>query len=220
VLLVIVAFMASAPAQDAGWSIYRDPQGRFTVSYPAAWGLPATGTNAGFGNRVAALRFPNLPGPGGELALLQGRVTLDVQALGGLYDAIALEALPDPLRQQVTAALPSVTPANFCGLLGAADHLPEVLALPPGVRETVRGLDRFRNGSPRVARCDVQGDLVVFDKEATFEAPTVSTRQHIFGAVRFLPGPYSAVSLVRASNAAPSADDLSTLARVAQSFTR
>jgi len=218
-LLVLVLLVSSFKgAQEVGWSSYQDPMGRLTFSYPESWGSPDIGTNSGFGNRARAWRFPNLPGLGGELALLQGRVTLDVQAFGGLYDPIALEVFPDDLQRQVIASLPPVTPQNFCALLGAPDHLPSALTLPPAVRGPARDLDHVRNGSPRVVRCEAQGSVLIFDKEATFETPAASARQHIFGAVRFLPAPYSAATLVRALNTRPSDQDLATLVRVVQSF--
>jgi hypothetical protein len=46
----------------------------------------------------------------------------------------------------------------------------------------------------------------------------VSARQHIFGALRFLDGPFSAFHIVRATLAPPTDEDLDVLARIVQSF--
>src|SRR5688572_14178572 len=87
--VLIVTAIAGAAAQDAGWMTYRDPQGRFTFQYPPSFGTPGRGTDDGFGDRVAAVRFSNLMGPGGEAVLTTGPIVVDIQALGGLYDPIA-----------------------------------------------------------------------------------------------------------------------------------
>ena len=78
-----------------------DPQGRFEFRYPTTFGNPLPGTNNGFGDRVAAIRFSLLPPSplrlGGEAALTRGFPLVDLQAAGGFYDAITLEIFPDPL---------------------------------------------------------------------------------------------------------------------------
>ena len=80
---------------------YRDPDGRFVFSYPASWGETSVGTDTGFGNRVAALRFAvfSVQGIGGEAVLGKGPPSLDIQAAGGLYDDIASGTLPARSKQ-------------------------------------------------------------------------------------------------------------------------
>ena len=88
-----VAFvMALLFAQADSQREYRDPGGRFRFSYPAAFGAPSSGTNDGFEDRVAAVRFAVFSsGIGGEAALTRGFPVVDLQAAGGLYDAITFK---------------------------------------------------------------------------------------------------------------------------------
>jgi hypothetical protein len=86
---------ARGQAPPAGWRVFVDPQGRFEFSYPASFGEPVAGTDSGFRNRVAAVRFLGLAGLGGEAALTSGFIDVDIQAVGGLYDAIARGVLQD-----------------------------------------------------------------------------------------------------------------------------
>ena len=218
VAVLIVSAIAGAAPQNPGVATYRDPQGRFTFEYPVSFGTPGRGTDDGFRDRVAAVRFSNLMGLGGEAVLTTGPIAVDVQALGGLYDPIALQVFPDAIKAQVVAARPAVTRGGFCQLLGAADHLGAAAGLPERVREAARNVDRMRNIDPRVVRCQMAGDTVTFHKEATFTAGAASARQHIFGALRFLDGPFSAFQIVRAALAPPTDEDLDTLARIVRSF--
>jgi hypothetical protein len=87
------------------------------------------------------------------------------------------------------------------------------------VRDAAERLDRTRHVDPRVARCEVRDRVVLFDKEATFETPAAATRQHVFGALRFLDPPYSAVQFVRGLTTPPSTEDLETAVRIVRSFT-
>jgi hypothetical protein len=216
--VLIVTAIAGAAPQNPGLATYRDPQGRFTFEYPVSFGTPGRGTDDGFGDRVAAVRFSNLMGLGGEAALTTGPIAVDVQALGGLYDPIALQVFPDAIKAQVVAARPAVTRDGFCQRLGAADHLGAAAGLPERVREAARNVDRMRNIDPRVVRCQITGDTVTFHKEATFASGAMSARQHIFGALRFLDRPFSAFQIVRAALAPPTDEDLDALARIVRSF--
>lgn len=217
VVLIVTAIAGAAP-QNPVLATYRDPQGRFTFEYPVSFGTPGRGTDDGFRERVAAVRFSNLMGLGGEAALTTGPIVVDLQALGGLYDPIALQVFPDAIKTQVVAARPAVTRANFCQVLGAADHLGAAAGLAERVREAARNVDRMRNIDPRVVRCQMAGDTVTFHKEATFTSGRASARQHIFGALRFLDGPFSAFHIVRATLAAPTDGELDQLARIVRSF--
>jgi hypothetical protein len=49
--------VAMAQSQPDSLRTYQDPQGRFQFTYPAAFGMPARGTDNGFRNRTAAVRF-------------------------------------------------------------------------------------------------------------------------------------------------------------------
>ena len=216
--VLIVTTIGAASFQGPGLATYRDPQGRFTFEYPVSFGTPGRGTDDGFRERVAAVRFSDLMGLGGEAVLTTGPIVVDVQALGGLYDPIALQVFPDAIQAQVVAVRPPVTRASFCQALGAADHLGAATGLPERVREAARSVDRMRNIDPRIVRCQMAGDTVTFHKEATFVSGAVSARQHIFGALRFLDGPFSAFHIVRAAPAAPTDEELDVLTRIVGSF--
>jgi hypothetical protein len=195
---------AGAPRSD-----YQDPRGRFTFSYPRSFGATAAGTADGFGNRVAAVRFAvfSTQGIGGEAVLGQGRPSVDVLALGGLYDDIASGTLPAPIWNAVESVLPGLTLANFCDQLASEQHIdvgqPAFATLTPAQRSALDALDRFGNSAPRVARCTVSGDVVVFDKQAAM-VPGGPPRR-VYGAVRFLSGRYSTFQLVRAGGTADAA---------------
>jgi hypothetical protein len=210
----------TAPSAQAAWTTYRDPQGRFSFDHPSTFGQAGPGTNDGFVDRVAAVRFVNVTGLGGEVVLTRGRIVMDVQALGGLYDPIALEVFPDAMRQQIVAVLPAVAPQNVCAMLGSADHVGPAPALPANVRDAAKQIDRMRHGAPHVVRCEVRDRVVVFHKESDFELPGESVRQHTFGAMRFLDGQYSAFQTIRVRPTAPSPADLEVLERIARSFRR
>lgn len=215
-LALAVTLRASQTSSDA-WIRYVDPGQRFEFTYPPAFGNPERGTDSGFGHRVVGLRFPQLVGLGGEVVLTTGPVAVDVQVLGGLYDAIARDLLPPADLQTLMKALPPLTAASFCASLASADHVTG-LSLPPRLEDMARKLDAMRNGTPRVHRCSVTGGVVAFHKEATYTTGTMSTRQHLYGAIRFLQPPYSSFQIVRGSLAAPTGADLNTLERIVQSL--
>jgi hypothetical protein len=217
--VLFAALSAVGPgAQAPGWTTYRDAQGRFSFDYPQQFGTPGRGTNDGSTDRVAAVRFSGLAGLGGEAALTRGRVVMDVEALGGLYDPITFEAFPDAMRRQILAVLPSVTPQSACQLLAVADHVSADRGLPANVLEVARRIDRMRNVAPRLVRCDVMDGVLVFHKETTFESGLPPVRQHIFGALRFLTPQGDAFQIIRVLATAPSAADLETLERVVRSY--
>jgi hypothetical protein len=217
--LLLAAGLVSHPAAlaPADWLTYRDPQNRFSFDCPASFGTPGRGTDDGFGGRAAAVRFSALAGLGGEAVVTKGPMTVDVQALGGLYDPFARSVFPDAELAAVMKALPAIAPANFCTLLGSTDRL-QRQTLPQRLEAPARRLDAIRNLQPVVHRCEVTGDVAVFHKEATFESGAASARQHIYGALRFLAGPFSSFQIVRAGLAAPTAAELDTLQRMAASF--
>ena len=215
-----MATLAFAQA-DAGVE-YADAGGRFRFSYPSAFGAPLRGTNDGFEDRVAAIRFAVFSsGIGGEAALTRGFPLVDIQAVGGLYDSIALEVFPGPLRRLIVQALPPLSPTNFCQLLGQEQHLdPQIAALSQLTaqqRAAVASVDRMRNVAPRVIQCVVNDTTVTFDKEAGFQPG--GPRQHIYGAVRFLEAPYSTFQIVRAGPA-PDPAVLNQMTAIVRSWMR
>ncbi len=212
--------MAVLALQIAPDRLYSDPAGRFAFSYPAAFGATSPGTNDGFEDRVAAVRFAAFPARyGGEAVLTRGFPLVDLQAVGGLYDGLTLEIFPAPLRTRVVSQLPRLTAATFCAALGAGRHVEPNLrvfdALTPAQRQTIGRVDAMRNVNATVVDCRRDGDTVTFDKETSFDAG--APRQHIFGAVRFLPEPWSTFQLI-AGGAPPSAALRASIDSVAGSF--
>jgi len=208
---VIVAFAtlacgaaATSPADAAAAAmVYHDPAGRFVFSYPSSFGTTSVGTDNGFENRVAAIRFSTFSagGLGGEAVLGQGRPSLDVQAAGGLYDTIVSGTLPAAVKTALDSALAPLTRDNLCDQLGRARHVdpdaPAFAALTAAQRAALGALDVMGNVEPRVIRCTLDGDTVIFDKEAAVVPG--GPRRHVYGAVRFLEARYSSFHLIRAS---------------------
>ena len=216
-MLAMLGFAQGEPQRE-----YADRARQFRFAYPASFGDPSPGTNDGFGDRVAAIRFSVFSsGIGGEAALTRGVPVIDLQAAGGLYDAIALEVFPEAIRRQIVGALPPLSATNFCDQIAVEQHLDpkaSVLAtLTAQQRSAIASVDRMRNVNPRVLRCIVEGSTVTFDKEAAF-APG-GPRQHVYGAVRFLEAPYSTFQIVRAGPA-PDASLLNQMTTVVTSWAR
>jgi hypothetical protein len=198
-------FLALAAAAQ---TTYRDPRNRFEFIYPAAFGAPSAGTNDGFADRLAAIRFSGAASFGGEAALTQGFPLLDRQAAGGLYDSITLEIFPDAQRASVLKDLPPLTPANFCDTIARPQHV----SGPPLVVK----VDRMRNIDPKVLRCDVAGDTVTFDKEVSWNEG--GPRLHVIGAVRFLRPPYSTFQFIGIAAEAPPMAALGQIADLVKSW--
>jgi hypothetical protein len=192
-------------AQGDGRRDYVDPARRFRFSYPASFGEPSRGTNDGFEDRVAAVRFATFSSAdiGGEAALTRGFPLIDLQAVGGLYDAISLEIFPAALRSRIVSVLVPLTSMNFCRLLAQEQHLDlesnALTGLTAQQKAAVASVDRMRHVGSRVVRCVVDGDTVTFDKDAGLQPG--GPRQHVYGAVRFVGAPYSTFQIVRAGSA-------------------
>ena len=199
-------------------------------SYPPAFGTPSQGTNNGFGDRVAAVRFSEFSSGmqngkivlGGEVVLTKGFILVDIQALGGLYDSIALEVFPDTLRNNILSNLPVLATTNFCGELAKEQHIDlnkSVFAsLSQQQKDAIVSMDKTRNINPKIISCDVVGDTVTFHKEATFEAGQAKARQNIYGAIRFLKSPFSSFQIIRATVETPTQEMLSNITSVVKSF--
>jgi hypothetical protein len=199
---------------------YRDPQGRFEFQYPPEFGAPSVGTDDGFRDRTAAVRFSEFSSGvhagriilGGEAVLTSGPPQIDLQAAGGLYDPIGIQVLPDRMAAQIRKALPVLTASNFCDAIGREQHL------DPGQGPAIASADRMGNAGPKVARCEVSGNTVTFAKESAIQ-PGGATR-HIYGAVRFLTPPYSTFQLIRGGADRPDAALLQQIAAVVNSWKR
>jgi hypothetical protein len=221
---LLAVALALVFAQEGSTIRYVDPQGRFEFRYPASFGNPLPGTNNGFGDRVAAIRFSLLPPSllrlGGEAALTRGFPLVDLQAAGGLYDAITLEVFPEPLRRRIAGALLRLTPVSFCREAARARHLDPAdqafASLTENPKAAIVQVDRMRNVEPRIVSCVVENATVTFDKE-TSSAPG-GPRQRIYGAIRFLEGSYSTFQVVRGGPDAPDQATLQQLTALVNSW--
>src|SRR5262245_12784626 len=218
--MLLSCAMAATVLQSAPTVSYQDPAGRFSFSYPSTFGSASPGTNDGFGDRVAAIRFSSFPSVnGGEAVLTRGFPLIDLQAAGGLYDSLTLEIFPDALRALVVAQLPRLTADNFCAALGQPRHidpgLPAFNSLTPPQKQAIAATDVMRNTNPRVVECRRTGELVTFDKERAFQ-PGYPT-QHVYGTIRFLRGAFSTFQLV-AGGTAPNPAMLTTIESLVASF--
>jgi hypothetical protein len=215
--------MAVALGQADARVEFSDARRGFRFLYPAAFGRTASGTDDGFGDRVAAIRFAvfSSQGVGGEAALTRGFAVVDIQAAGGLYDSLTLDAFPAALRAQMVQALRPLTVDSFCQLIALEQHFdpraPALAALKESQRTAIASMDRIRNIDPRVLRCDVDGPTVTFDKEVAFQPGF--PRQHVYGAVRFLAAPYTTFQIVRAGPA-PGAAVLAQMTALVNSWSR
>lgn len=204
-------------AQVAPLTEHRDPQGRFRFTYPRSYGATSPGTNDGFNGRIS-VRFASPPAPlGGELVLTRGFPYVDLQAVGGLYDSIALEVFPDALRGRIIAQLPRLHAGNFCDALGRTTHLdidaPAIAGFTAEQRTAIRRLDLTRSVEPRVVRCGMVNGVIAFERETAFQAG--APRQHIFGAIRFLDGDVSSVQMVAGAGTLPAGllDEMTAVVR-------
>jgi len=206
--LALIAAAVCASAQAPGSSrTYQDPQKRFEFAYPAEFGAPSAGTDDGFRDRVAAIRFSEFSAGihagkivfGGEAVLTKESPQVDLQAAGGLYDEITLQVFPGPAALVVRSALPRLTAANFCDAIARERHAdstdPRLSSLTGAERTALGQVDQMGNVAPKVLRCDVSGDTVTFAKE--------TAQRYVYGAIRFLPPPYSSFQLIRGSGQAP-----------------
>lgn len=221
--IAAAAVALSLVQADARLVEYKDARRGFGFSYPSTFGATSPGTNDGFGDRAAAIRFATFSaqGIGGEAALTRGVASVDIQAAGGLYDPLSLEAFPAALRDQIVRALPLLTASTFCQVIAAEEHLdpraPVLTALTEPQRTAVRSMDRMRNVEPRVIQCEADSATVTFDKESAFQPGF--PRQHVYGAVRFLDAPYATFQIVRAGQA-PSAAVLTQMTALVNSWRR
>src|SRR5258706_14789563 len=169
-------------AQSGGQLLYEDPQNRFTFHYPADFGTISPGTNNGYGDRVASIRFAQFSASvqngtvvlGGQAALTRGFPVLDLRAAGGLYDEITLEIFPQPVRNIILKVLEPITASNFCAIIGRERHVDPASALFASLtsrhKEALSSVDQMGNVNPKIVRCQLEGDTIRFDKEVAFLA--------------------------------------------------
>jgi hypothetical protein len=206
--LALIAAAVWALAQSPGSSrTYQDPQKRFEFTYPAEFGAPSAGTDDGFRDRVAAIRFSEFSAGvhagkiifGGEAVLTKESPQFDLQAAGGLYDEITLQVFPAPAATVVRTALLRLTAANFCDAIARERHAdpadPRLSSLTAAEKAALAQVDKMGNASPKVLRCEVSGDTVTFVKD--------TEQRYVYGAIRFLPSRYSSFQLIRGSGQAP-----------------
>ena len=213
VFIAAVSGVAGVAQDD--WRTYRDPVHRFTFEYPARFGAPAAGSDSGFQERLVSVRFAPV---NAEAVVTRGRVLVDFQAAGGLYDHFTLQVLPDAMRTRIEAALPALTAETFCEALARADHTVG-LPLPADVINAARSANRLQYVDPRVERCDRRGDVIRFSRTAAVSAAPGAPRPHVYGAIRFLQGRASSFQVVGRSSEAPLAAQLDSMGRMAESFT-
>ena len=205
--------VAMAQSQPNGLRIYQDPQNRFQFIYPAGFGTPAPGTDNGFRTRVAAIRFSEFSAGahaghvilGGEAVLTSGAPQVDLMSAGGLYDAIGLQIFPEPIANTIRGALPALTPDTFCDAIRRGRHIDpadqRLAGLTAEQRSAIANVDQMGNVASTVLSCRVVSDTVTFKKKAAFDA--AGTSRYIYGAIRFLPAPYSSFQLIRGSGDEP-----------------
>jgi hypothetical protein len=208
----VVLVPAATVAQDV--RVHRHSAPAFTFEYPPAFGEPVRGSDDGFEDRRAALRFDR---QGLDVVLTSGRVLVDHQAVSGLHDHFALQVLPERPRAQLLTVLPPLDAATFCAQLAAADHVTG-LTLPPDVQSMARMADTMQRHSPRVETCERRGTIVRFSRRAQAVAGSAATETSVFGAVRFLDGPFSSFQVIGRSAASPDAAMLASLERIVESF--
>ena len=196
--------------------------------YPDGFGTPSPGTDDGFRNRSAAIRFSEFSAGvhakriilGGEAVLTVGPPQFDLQAAGGLYDSITLQIFPTRIATVIQNALPALTAAAFCEAIGREQHLDpadgRLSTLTAEQRGTIFAVDRMGNIAPKVLQCEILASTVTFDKQSAFDPAGPS--RHIYGAIRFLPRPYSSFQLVRGSADAPSTALLQQITMVVNSW--
>jgi hypothetical protein len=211
-----------ALAQAGDQREYVDSGRRFRFSYPAEFGAPSPGTDDGFQDRVAAIRFSVFSsGIGGEVALTSGFPVVDIQAAGGLYNSITLQIFPEPMRRLIVQALTPLSATSFCQQIAQEQHLDPQVAALAGLttqqKSLIASTDRMRNVSPRVLHCLVDGTTVTFDKEVASQPG--GPRQHVYGAIRFLESPYATFQVVRAGPA-PGSSVLNQMASLVKSWSR
>ncbi len=233
---VMTAGLPKVSAEDAPWKTYYDQQERFKFSYPESFGETSAdiredmpGADTGETIHFSRFSYGGMNGgkvQEGDLVIRKGRVWVSAQALGGLYDPVMLgsmiQVFPVSLQEKLRQEAETLSVSNFCERLSAYDHIsahdPSLSRLDPQRKQAVLDMDHAMKKDIRVARCEVDGDTVVFHKEVVASVGAFEFRQHIYGAVRFLSGAFSSVQLIRITLEAPKDQVLEDMRKVVQSF--
>jgi hypothetical protein len=228
-------FMYELKAQN-GWETYRDLQNRFRFSYPAGFGTPRSDNRMDMpdSDLGETIFFPNFSYGlrhgkqvlEGNLVIRSGRVWVNAQALGGLYDPTSvgalIDAFPTVLQEKLRKQASNLTTVNFCNELSKEVHISindsSLSNLTLQQKKAITQLDRMRNLEPKVISCKVLGDTVIFHKKIIAKFGQFSNPQHIYGAISFRKGVYSSVQFIRITTDPPNDKLLDTMAEVVRSF--
>jgi hypothetical protein len=213
-LICGVILATPVPAAPQAVHTYTDPVIGLTFTYPASFGEPTRGSDHGFAERRAAVRFAAI---NGEAVLTEGLVLVDFQAVSALYDHFALQVLPDAERQRITGALPPLSAGSFCAALAAADHTVGS-GLPEALLAAARRVDVMQRHHPRVETCVRQGQVIRFSRAARATDAEGAPESHVFGAIRFLDGRYSSFQIVSRAATSPATGLLGAMTAVVESL--
>ena len=236
--MIIILFGLSMGESKAhsNWETYRDLENRFRFSYPTDFGTPRkdniidmpdgdTGETIFFPNFSYGLRFGKQVLEG-NLVIRSGRVWVNAQALGGLYDPISvgalIDAFPPILQEKLRKQAANLTTANFCNQLSKEEHIaindPSLSNMTPHQKKAITQLDKMRNLESNVISCKVLGNIVIFHKKSVAKFGQFSNTQHIYGAISFRKGVFSSVQFIRITNDPPKDKLLDIMAEVVRSF--
>ena len=206
---------------------FRIHRGDFS-SYTRRDLAPRPRNDDGFGSRSAWIRFAEFSAGvhegriifGGEAVLTTGPPQLDLQAAGGLYDPIAFQALPARIASAIRYVLPVLTGTTLCDAIGREQHFDpgdaRLSALTAAQKGIVASVDRMGNIAPKFLKCEISGNTVTFYKQSALDS--ASPKRHIYGAIRFLPPPYSSFHLIRGGGDVPTAELLRQITTVVNSW--
>ncbi len=230
-----VLYMGESKAQN-DWEVYQDLQNRFRFSYPTGFGTPRKDNRMDMpdGDTGETIFFPSFSYGirhgkqvlEGNLVIRSGRVWVNAQALGGLYDPTCIRALidtfPPDLQEKLRKQAASLTTANFCNELSKDEHIsindPSLSNMTIQQKKAITQLDRMRNLEPKVISCKVLGNIVIFHKKIVAKFGQFSNPQHIYGAISFRKGVFSSVQFIRITTDSPNDKLLDTMAEVVRSF--
>lgn len=227
--------MSESKAQN-DWKVYQDLQNRFMFSYPTEFGIPRNDNRMDMpeGDTGETIFFPNFSYGirqgkqilEGNLVIRTGRVWVNAQALGGLYDPTSvgalIDAFPTALQEKLRNQVASLTIADFCNELPKEEHIsindPSLSNMTIQQKKAITQLDQMRNLEPKVISCKVLGNIVIFHKKIVAKFGQFSNPQHIYGAISFRKGVFSSVLLIRITTDPPQDKLLDTMAEVVRSF--
>ncbi len=219
-----------------GWETYRDLENRFRFSYPTGFGTPRKDNRMDMpdSDTGETIFFPNFSYGirngkqvlEGNLVIRSGRVWVNAQALGGLYDPISVGALidtfPAVFQEKLLKQAASLTITNFCNELSKDEHISindtSLSNMTLQQKKAITQLDRMRNLEPKIISCRVLDNIVTFHKKVVAKFGQFSNPQHIYGAISFRNGVFSSVQFIRITTNPPNDKLLDAMAEVVRSF--